>query len=145
MSRYHSPDCANAETHRCRCWCGGEFHGITTGIEARIKGEKIKQHEDPEEIFVTEEMGGEVAEAYRQFFNIEFQCLGTCNRPIRANPLRADPHPDGRLDRDGKKWWLYVTCEHCQYQTALWKIPNRIKVLEAEKLQSTMLAGEGRI
>lgn len=43
MTKFHQPECENAETHRCRCWCNGEFHGIKTGVAAIINGKKIEQ------------------------------------------------------------------------------------------------------
>jgi len=35
--RFHSPDCANAENHRCRCWCNGKYHGINKKPEIELE------------------------------------------------------------------------------------------------------------
>jgi len=40
--KYHSSDCEHAHESRCRCWCKGEYHGIKTGVYAKLNGNEIK-------------------------------------------------------------------------------------------------------
>lgn len=50
-------------------------------------------------------------------------CVG-CKRPFTL-PIKIEhyPHSDGWLVNGFEdRQWLYVTCKHCDYQSALWKI-----------------------
>ena len=131
MTKFHSPDCENAHTARCRCWCGGEFHGITTGVYATVNGVIVKPVDGiKDEKIMTISDGAEMARIIGMYNGKTFKCLGVCNKPLSASTLWGYPHPDGISDKDGQKWWLYVKCPRCNYATALWKIDQRL-ILEA--------------
>jgi len=124
--KYHSGDCENAETDRCRCWCGGEFHGVKSGVFAKINGEIIKPTIEGEKIMAIND-GGEIPDLMTKLQNVKFRCVGPCNKPLDALPFWGYPdHDAGYADEDGRKWWLYVKCPFCNYATSLWKIKNHI-------------------
>ena len=125
MSKFHPPDCERAENHRCRCWCGGEFHGITSGVYAKINGKEVKPYMANEgEILLERDMGGEIPQVLADFENKEFNCIG-CNRKLEASIIRGYPHPNGYKDGLDRRWLAYVVCPSCHYATALWKIQKR--------------------
>jgi len=127
MTKFHSPDCSNAKGDRCRCWCNGEFHGLSTGVVAKVAGKEVTPFKaDDNEIIMTELLGGEVERNVESFRDRTFKCLGICGRTLDCNLIRGYPHPDGVEDGTGKTWWMYVICPHCQYATALWKILKRL-------------------
>ena len=43
---------------------------------------------------------------------------------IGSSPLKAYPHDGGFEDSNGKKWWIFVHCPKCKYDTAMLKIPH---------------------
>jgi len=124
MTKFHSPDCENAHSDRCRCWCGGEFHGIHSGVFAKIDGKPIKPVILNEKI-MSKVDGGDVADQIEFLGNTRFACVG-CNRPLTSTPLWGYPHQGGSSDANGLFWWLYVKCPSCTYATSLWKIKNHI-------------------
>lgn len=123
--KYHSSDCENAHEPRCRCWCRGKYHGAKTGFLAVIKGETIgRDLGDNDRVMILGD-GGEVAEQIRKFKNVQFNCIGICHKPIAASPIIGYPdHEGGFADKDGRKWWLFIHCVYCGYDTSLWKIKN---------------------
>jgi hypothetical protein len=132
LTRFHQPECENAETHRCRCWCEGEFHGIKTGIYAKIDGKEVKPYMASEdELLLDRDMGGDIPKILDQFEGLRFNCIG-CSRELLISIVRAYPHDNGYEDETGKKWWAYIVCPHCRHGTALWKIAKRMaKEIEA--------------
>jgi len=123
--KYHSGDCENAKSDRCRCWCGGEFHGIRSGVFAKIGGEIIKPNIEGERIMSLLD-GGEISVTLLELQGKQFACVG-CNKPLTATPLWGYPnHDGGTAHANGVKWWLYVKCPFCNYATSLWKIYKHI-------------------
>ncbi len=125
---YHSTDCENAHTARCRCWCGGQYHGIKTGFLARIDGELKHRSVDPDDTLMHPDMGGEVAVELDKLSGVQFRCIGICGKTIAALPLYGYKHDNGYADKNGEKWWLFVHCPYCGYDTAIWKLPKRLEV-----------------
>jgi len=124
--QYHSLDCENAHDSRCRCSCKGAYHGALSGFLAKIEGAYINRPMDESDHVMTLEDGGEVAKQIELFRGKQFRCIGICNKTIASYPIVGYPdHPDGYPDKDGHKWWLFITCPFCGYDTALWKIANR--------------------
>lgn len=127
MPKFHSPDCENAETHRCRCWCGGEFHGIHTGVYATVNGVIVKPVDGlKDEKIMSKVDGGEVETQILDLEGKQFKCIGVCQQPLMATPLWGYPHDGGYEDATGLKWWLYVKCPRCNYATSVWKIPQNL-------------------
>ena len=78
------------------------------------------------DLILTESMGGELGDTIKSLTGKTFQCLGVCNKPILIFKMYGKEHDGGLMAADGKKYWLYVHCEICQYDTAWWKIPKRM-------------------
>jgi len=125
--KYHSGDCEHAHSPRCRCWCQGKYHGAKTGQLAVIEGQIINRDMDlvKGEQVMTVDMGGQVGEAVKKFSTKHFRCLGICGKEIAASPVIGRPHDGGHPDKAGIRWWLFVACVYCGYQTALHKITRR--------------------
>jgi len=124
--KYHSGDCENAHTDRCRCWCGGEFHGIRSGVYAKIEGKIIEPTIAGERIMTLDD-GGMVTNELMTHAGEQFTCVGPCNKPLSTDVIWGYPdHSGGFADKDGRKWWLYVKCPLCNYATSLWKIKNHL-------------------
>jgi len=124
MTKFHSPDCENAHSSRCRCWCGGEFHGIHSGVFAKLNGKPIKPVTLHEKLMSPTD-GGDVEKQILELTGKQFSCVG-CNRPLTTTPLWGYPHEGGFADGNDLYWWLYVKCPSCTYATSLWKIKNHI-------------------
>ena len=88
--KYHSGDCENAHTDRCRCWCGGEFHGIRSGVYAKIEGKIIEPTIEGEKI-MSKVDGGNVKKQIGELEGKMFRCVGPCNKPLTATPLWVRP------------------------------------------------------
>ena len=76
----------------------------------------------------TQEMGGEVARIIDFLNNKPFLC--DCGSVLRVdNVVNGYPHDGGYADKEGKKWWLYLTCHQKDdhYDWALWKVVRRIR------------------
>jgi len=58
----------------------------------------------------------------------KLKCVCCGKTLTKFNPAWYE-HPDGLVGSDGKKYWLYLTCTHCGYQNAWWKL---LKQLERE-------------
>ena len=125
MTKFHSPDCENAHTHRCRCWCQGEFHGIRTGVFAKVNGKEIEPTIADEKIMSVQD-GGDVANQLLEINGLKFKCVGMCNKPLPTDTIWGYPHDGGFADGKGVKWWLYVKCPRCYYATSLWKIKKHL-------------------
>ena len=123
--KYHSGDCENAHTDRCRCWCGGEFHGIRSGVYAKIEGKIIEPTIEGEKI-MSKVDGGNVEKQIGELEGKMFRCVGPCNKPLTATPLWGYPHESGAMDGKADRWWLYVKCPFCNYATSVWKIQKHI-------------------
>ncbi len=125
--KYHSPDCANAKSDRCRCWCKGEFHGLGSGVFARIGGKQVKPVAmiDGEKLMSYTD-GGDVEIQLRELAGKEFKCVGMCNKPLPTEAIFGYPHDGGFADANGVKYWLYVKCPRCHYATSLWKIKKHL-------------------
>lgn len=123
---YHSLDCENAHDSRCRCSCKGAYHGAKSGFLAKIEGEYINRSLGDDERIMSLDDGGEIMKQIELFSGRKFQCIGVCNKLIAASPIIGYPdHDSGYTDKDGRKWWLFITCAFCGYSTALWKIHKR--------------------
>jgi len=124
--KYHSLDCENAHESRCRCSCKGKYHGTKTGFLARIDGQLINRPLGDDDRIMTHEDGGEVSKMLDELSGVKFHCIGVCNNLIAASPIIGYPDHDGGFpDKDGRKWWLFITCAYCGYSTALWKIAKK--------------------
>jgi len=55
---------------------------------------------------------------------------GQLLHPSKTVPLKGYPHTGGFHDSNGKKWWLFVHCPKCEYDTAMLKIPLLEKKFE---------------
>lgn len=122
----HNLACEHAKVKVCHCGCKGMYHGIKRQVLAD------SAHGKP----IGASMGGELGQAIKELSRKDFQCLGICRKSIKAIGWLGEEHEGGLADKDGKKWWLWISCDNCGYETAWWKIPNRIKALEIEKRQS---------
>jgi len=125
--KFHSPDCSNAHTPRCRCWCKGEFHGLTTGVYAVIDGKQSKPVDmiNGEKVLTTND-GGDIEKQIRELLGKQFTCVGMCNKPLPADAVWGYPHDGGEADANGVKYWMYVKCHRCHYATSLWKIKKHL-------------------
>lgn len=49
---------------------------------------------------------------------------GTADFGVPTAPFIDNyPHPQGwEVEGFAERQWLYITCEHCRYQNALWKL-----------------------
>jgi len=125
-NKYHSPDCEHAHTPRCRCWCAGKYHGAKSGILAKIDGSTIDREMIEGEQVITIDMGGQAGELIKTYSTKKFQCGGICHQDIAASPVIGYPHDGGHPDSTGKRWWLFVRCPYCHYDTSVMKILKRI-------------------
>jgi hypothetical protein len=76
------------------------------------------------DLLVDEKMGGEIGKTIQAMNGKQFTC--TCNHTIQLYTFAAYPHYGGLADKDGKRWWLYVTCSHCNYEWSWHKILSRL-------------------
>lgn len=115
--------CARAKCPKCRCRCGGHNHGNPKAREGKLHsmnehlsgGAKFSPLFDPY-----------VREALRQT-----PCCKWCGHAL-CGPAVGHPHDGGWVVpglHSGEKhggpegrWWLFVVCEKCNYEWALWKL-----------------------
>ena len=122
----HSSECESANHKRCRCWCGGRLHGSKSGFLAQVDGKMIGRGVSPDAKLMSYTDGGDVAEKIKEFDGVKFRCIGICGKELAASPIYGYPdHDAGEEDRRGRKWWLFIHCPFCAYETALWKINHR--------------------
>ena len=76
---------------------------------------------------VDESLGGEIGDMIKSLFRKQFQCTCHNKKMIRLETFVAYPHDGGLADKDGNKWWLYVTCPHCGYEWSWHKLQNRLE------------------
>jgi len=77
------------------------------------------------DIIVDETYKGELGETITRLRGKQFTC--TCNNTLKLDTFAAYPHYGGLADIDGKHWWLYVTCPHCNYEWSWHKILSRLQ------------------
>lgn len=61
----------------------------------------------------------------------ESGCL-TCNSHNGVIKMHPDNESGVRILGKPGKWWIYLECFDCGYQTALWKAQNKVKSIRAE-------------
>jgi len=67
--------------------------------------------------------------------NEKLKCVG-CGRSLIDTIWYLDHYPhDGGiyLKEYGRRMWVYIHCEKCGYETALWKLVRQYEVLETRK------------
>ena len=116
ITRKHSEKCENAKRgSRCHCGCGGKLH-------AKNWNPAITDYNTT----ITEERGGEVAEAIKK---LRGTIVCTCGEVVPLAPVHGYPHTGGIPDKNGERFWLYVHCNKCGYDWSWWKIRNKIEAI----------------
>jgi hypothetical protein len=72
-------------------------------------------------------MGGEVEEVLKDYLGKVMKCLGVCGKNITIRKFRGYPHDNGLADAAGQRWWVYVHCDRCKYDTSWGKIGRQIE------------------
>jgi hypothetical protein len=109
----HNSRCANAKPKgRCRCSCGGKYHGISHDTET------YRDHS------VNENLGGEIGKIIEELKDKKIRC--SCGRNFIIGSWFAYDHDGGVADKDGNKHWLYHECPYCNYQWSWWKLQRRV-------------------
>ena len=85
------------------------------------------------DLLADEKMGGEIGETIKNLRGKQFPCTCHHEHLIKLETFTAYPHEGGLADKDGKKWWLYVTCPLCNYDWSWWKVQNRLERQNEEK------------
>ena len=80
----------------------------------------------PNEIILTERLGGEVGGMVHKLVGHEVECLGACHNKIQINSLFGYFHSGGLADNQGRKIWVYARCPSDGYEMAWWKIEHRV-------------------
>ncbi len=122
--------------------CGRELtdpesvdRGIGPVCLSHIKREEKKQDRLQDEIILTADMGGEIEDLIGRTSGKSFECIGGSYGHVEAvGTWYGYPHSGGISDSTGRKWWAYQKCTHSSYETAWWKVENRIaklRILEA--------------
>lgn len=122
MEHKHNERCENAKSPICECSCGGALHGIKREELDKAIGEK----------YMALSEGGELEAFMRAHIGKTMKCLGACDRKIVIEEFRGYPHTEGLADKDGKRWWIYVHCDKCNYDTSWGKIDGRIRAASNE-------------
>jgi len=79
---------------------------------------------------LTEEMGGELAQTIKALLGKKFWCNNSkCNCEMSLHSFHGYPHDGGLADQDGKKWWLFFTC-NCGYKWSWSKLENLVRKFE---------------
>ncbi|MCK5018125.1 MAG: hypothetical protein KAS32_13795 [Candidatus Peribacteraceae bacterium] len=114
----HSSRCENAKPEsRCRCSCGGRFHGISNQQRLAAMGNN--------ERIMSTEFGGEVEEVLNKLTGESFRC--TCSKTHTLNAFIGYPHDGGIAGKDDKRWWVYWHCPSCHYEWSWHKLLRRLK------------------
>lgn len=102
---------------KCRCSCGGKYHGIANERNDGFNGPTRT---------VNENLGGEVGRTIKILTGVPFTC--TCGKHQILGGFFGYPHTGGLDDKDGNRWWLYYECENrkCRYEWSWWKLCNRL-------------------
>jgi hypothetical protein len=82
-----------------------------------------------DEIKVTVDMGGKIADVLERTEHAELNCwlgFNACRRRLDMSEWYAYPHQGGIPDGRGRMWWLYLRCE-CGYDYSWWKILRRME------------------
>lgn len=114
--------------------CGRELHDpesvrreIGPVCFSRLKREEKRQELLPGEVILTADMGGEIADLIRSTSGKSFECIGGSSGHVEVVVTwYGYPHSGGIIDSKGKKWWAYQKCTRSNYETAWWKVENRI-------------------
>lgn len=104
-----SEQCWMAEGKRCRCSCGGAFHGIGIGY---TKGKEKHPFGTP----VTFEQAQPFIEQMKRT-----KCR--CGESLRGEIIYGYPHPGGwTVQGLSEKQWLFIKCPKCGNKRSLWKL-----------------------
>lgn len=108
--------CWNAKGKRCRCSCGGAFHGIGYANGQRRKRVSRKEFDTGDPVLTSSQA---------KYFEGAIQknnCV-SCDEDLTAIPIKHYDHSGGwKVDDIEKLQWLYKICPKCGYQNALWKL-----------------------
>ena len=118
--------------------CGRELHDpesvrreIGPVCYSRLKREEKTQGLLPEEMILTVEMGGEIADLIRRTIHSQYGCIGGSSSHVESvGSWYGYPHDGWLSDGTGKRWWVYQKCSQSNYETAWWKVEKRIAKLE---------------
>ena len=113
---------SKSKTKCCKCRCKGALHNIRS---TEGKGEGINWR------VLKEDFGGEVENFIKQAKGLCFSCV--CGNPIVVNQVCGYTHDGGLLDKDGKKWWVFVNCGKCNYDWSWQKILKKKEMLSLNK------------
>lgn len=117
----HTSRCTNAKPESpCKCSCGGKLHA---GAQ--------KEKENSFDRILTEDMGGELGDTISSLKGKKFQC--TCTEKHKLDSFEGYPHDGGLEDKEGDKWWMYYTCNKCNYQWSHWKLVRRVQIQEGKQ------------
>ena len=109
-----SEQCWTAEGKRCRCSCGGAFHGLGNA-HGENRAKRDQQHFDSKP----------GAQKYWQHIK-KPTCL--CGHDLHGQPILHYPHDAGwTVEGCNERQWLFITCPKCGYQNALWKLGRRTR------------------
>ena len=117
--------------------CGRELtdpesvvRGIGPVCLSHITREEKKQDRLPDEIILTADMGGEIEDFIWRTSGKSFECIGGSSGHVEVvGTWYGYPHSGGISDSTGRKWWAYQKCSQSSYETAWWKVENRIAKL----------------
>lgn len=79
------------------------------------------------------EMGGAVQIKVEEIMFGRFKC--SCPKIIKIDQVIGYLHEGGVPDKNGTKWWMYVSCPECQYDWSLWKLEKRLQQYEDSLLK----------
>lgn len=77
--------------------------------------------ESGNEYFYDIKLTEEESKPFREKFTRRNICWCGCENIHKEPILGYNAHPDGVLIRNGK-YWLYIHCQKCGYDWALWKL-----------------------
>lgn len=98
--------CWNAQGERCRCRCGGLYHGLGR------QGARTTTHDQM--------LPAEAAEKILAL--IGDKCCRWCGADLPST-VYGYPHSEGwEVEGYEERLWLYMLCTKCGYQWALWKL-----------------------
>ena len=123
MTTVHNHRC-EASIHKvCKCRCNGSLHGRLTVMR------KIDEYNDAPMYYpITKDFGGEVEQFLNNVTDKELECW--CgNKLLCAGFEGYGPSKEvsGLKDKDGGYWWVYLTCDKCEFAWSYWKVERRAK------------------
>ena len=79
---------------------------------------------DPQERFLTAQMGGAIAELLRRAYQRPFE--SACGHSsLDCEWVGYAPHEAGLPDADGKRWWCFMRCSVCGSDSSFQKVHRR--------------------